>query len=923
MSYPRSQWIAPTGYSTRGLIFGSLVALALLTGTLPAFAYAQFSDTFESTNPSWKLRDTDCIGPETTWHQQRKNDPATGNRFERIRFQTGLGTQILVSHDIPPSFVISELKPSVRIKATRPGIRLMVRVVLPNTPAPDGKGHMTTTLAGQSYQANGQWETLGFEELDSNLADLLQQELWILRRKYGSHVDGQNAYVDKLVLNLFTGAGKLEVNINDIKVNGIAAADAVVDEVATLNSLFAPLGPELPIRDDDVQPASFNGAVIEKQPSLVVRDGSVLEINGRPFFPRIIQRNREPFDFLKSLGFNTIELTSTATPEQLKEAQDLDLWLVCPAPSSAGLEPIGFEYDRVLAWSLGDRLEARSLQNVQQTVREIRSSDQREGRPLVAGPTSHWTNFGREVDVLAIGLEPLGTSFLASQYSSWLRMRSESLGGDKPIWATIQTEFAAALTKQITSVLQKMPPTPVEPQQLKFLTYEALAGGARGLRFASRNPLDLPDPETRLRAMTIKWMLTHIQQLEPWAVGGALMGELPLDNNHLEVTAFNTNRSRLLLIQRPTHHEQYWAGDRPLETIRFKDTAVSTTDRAYQIREHALEPIVSNRDPLGAEIQIDQCPYTTAVVLSQDSLVINKLNQGYQFVGQPSLLQLHYDITRQWLAVMQLIDNQMGHMSRSSSTASGALNEAINDFREATKLINTNQPGACLPFLDRTDERLAFARREMVTQPLGLFKSKTSTPFLTHCSLVPLHWQLTDRLNQATWNPNGLAGGDFENLPHMTRNGWENKRFADPMLISSVELSEAAAKDGKFGLKLTVKPVGTMPRLVQSAPVWVKSAMVPVRAGQLVRIHGWVNIPQVIMGTQDGLMIAESLGGNQLAERIPLTKGWQEFTLYRAAATDGEMEVTFALTGVGEAMINEVTIRTIDLPVTARQARSE
>jgi hypothetical protein len=35
------------------------------------------------------------------------------------------------------------------------------------------------------------------------------------------------------------------------------------------------------------------------------------------------------------------------------------------------------------------------------------------------------------------------------------------------------------------------------------------------------------------------------------------------------------------------------------------------------------------------------------------------------------------------------------------------------------------------------------------------------------------------------------------------------------------------------------------------------------------------------------------------------------------------MDVAFALTGIGEAMIDEVTIRTIDLPATARQARSE
>ena len=43
-------------------------------------------------------------------------------------------------------------------------------------------------------------------------------------------------------------------------------------------------------------------------------------------------------------------------------------------------------------------------------------------------------------------------------------------------------------------------------------------------------------------------------------------------NPQLEVNAINTNRSRLLLVQRPTHHEQYLAGDLPVKTISFVDS---------------------------------------------------------------------------------------------------------------------------------------------------------------------------------------------------------------------------------------------------------------------------------------------------------------------------------------------------------------
>ena len=61
----------------------------------------------------------------------------------------------------------------------------------------------------------------------------------------------------------------------------------------------------------------------------------------------------------------------------------------------------------------------------------------------------------------------------------------------------------------------------------------------------------------------------------------------------------------------------------------------------------------------------------------------------------------------------------------------------------------------------------------------------------------------------------------------------------------------------------------------------------PVEPGQLVVIHGWVNIPAPITGSVDGLLVVDSLGGEDLALRIDKTSGWQEFTLFRVAATPG------------------------------------
>ena len=892
--------------------FVSVILLALLA----APAMAQFHETFDSTIPSWQRRETDCTINQSKWNQRRSNDVAARNRFESLEFQNGAGTQILVSHDVPPSFVIPELLPSVRVKADRPGIRILARVVLPHTPSPSGDGPMTTTLAGPRYKATGKWQDLSLGS-NKDLQEQLREEIWLLRRRFDGEISQRDAYIDKVVLNLYTGPGTTKVQIDDLRLKGMVSAAKVADSVRTIGAIK---------KDSAVQQTSLTGstaASLEKQESLVQRDGTVLLVKNKPYFPRVVQHNGEPLDYLKALGFNTIELKSTATFEQLRQAQSLDLWLICPAPSSVGLSPIDFKYDRVLGWSVGDQLSSRDLPVIQQRVREIRESDQRSGRPIIGGAQSNWSQLAELTDVLSVGVEPIGTSFIASQYGEWIRQRRQITGNSTPIWADIQTELSKSLSAQIGTLAKQSPPIPVEPQQIKFLVYEAITGGSRGLRFLSRSRLDAVDPVSRLRAQTIEWINAEITQIQPWALGGAVMGEVSTNDNQVEVTAINTNRSRLLLIQRPTHHEQYLAGDVLVKTVTFQDSAASGNTSAYLIDQSGLISLPNSQSHAGANIQIDNCPFCAAVVLTQDPLVMNKLRESYDRVGQQTIMQMHTDLTQQWLAITQLIDQQMGRMGKSSAAASGALNEAVNAFRTAQTLINGSSPQTAVDYLNRADERLAFVRREMVTGPLGMFQSKTSTPFVAHSSLIPLHWELASRLGTTAWNPNGLAGGDFENLGHMMSNGWENRRLDDEKLITNVELAEAARVDGRYGLKMTVAPRTATPQLVESTPLWISTPEVPIKGGQLIRIHGWVNVPQVIQGTHDGLMVTDSLGGSDMAERIPVTRGWQEFTLYRGAPSDGVLKVTFSLGGVGEAFLDEVTIRAIDLPQAApRQARN-
>jgi hypothetical protein len=59
------------------------------------------------------------------------------------------------------------------------------------------------------------------------------------------------------------------------------------------------------------------------------------------------------------------------------------------------------------------------------------------------------------------------------------------------------------------------------------------------------------------------------------------------------------------------------------------------------------------------------------------------------------------------------------------------------------------------------------------------------------------------------------------------------------------------------------------------------------------------------------MIIIDSLGGLGLATRFKQTSGWQEFTMYRVAPKGGSVHLTFALTGLGEAWIDDVAIETL------------
>ena len=642
-------------------------------------------------------------------------------------------------------------------------------------------------------------------------------------------------------------------------------------------------------------------------------DGTVFLVDGRPTFIRLIQHQGESFADLRAIGFNAVQLPVCATDEQLKEARASGIWLVCPPPSSVGLDSISSRFDPVIAWSVAERSSARHAQLIRESIQEIRASDARKSRPVVTGISSHFKMIAELVDIPIVGKLATGTSFKSRDYGDWISARTRSLA--KPCWVDIPSTLPDSLRRQARAMGFSPVPLPVQHQQLRFLLFESIVGGGRGIRLLSRSRLDAADAETRIRVASLRWLNNQIKQMEPWIAGG-LVESLPVRTTGEWLCQARLPDSRLVLANRSTGWEQWIAGDLPLNSLACPDLNISNSESIYQIDERGANVTAGQRNATGRHLKFEPFASTAAVLITDSPAPPVLINQETQ-----NLLQDRMTLTQQSLAWAQLVQQKQDSLGPTNSADSGVLiQDAIQDVRLAEQMLAAGNSEFALEKLKMADSRSATARRLWLQSRRELNNGVIVSPLLMHPGLIPDHDTFTARLVGRNWSPNGLAAGDFENLQHMLDSGWRNRREDIPEVSTQVTLDKSALVEGRYGLKMVARSNLEL-NPVPAPPVWIQSSGVAVQANQLVRIHGFVRVPEKIIGSHDGLMIIDSLGGSELATRIQASEGWREFTIYRTAYRNSDVQVTFVLTGLGTAMVDEVTIRTLDVVSDEVQAR--
>jgi hypothetical protein len=276
--------------------------------------------------------------------------------------------------------------------------------------------------------------------------------------------------------------------------------------------------------------------------------------------------------------------------------------------------------------------------------------------------------------------------------------------------------------------------------------------------------------------------------------------------------------------------------------------------------------------------------------------------------------RLHYDVAARRLAHTVELDRRLTELGHPLPAAAAWIKEASGNLQQAARMLEANDAEKCHEATTKAEHLLARVRRGHWEQTAAAFNSPAASPCVAQFTTLPLHWTVADRIRRGQWGPNVQAAGDVESLDQMVKVGWQQQRLDLEGITTDVTLSLADPHSGRTALRLQAAAADAKraPEAIERPPVWITSSPVPVRQGQLVRIRGWINVPRRLAGFSDGLLVFDSLGGSDLGDRIRLTQGWREFTLYRAVPQTGDLTVTFALTGLGEASIDDLAVSLLD-----------
>jgi hypothetical protein len=413
----------------------------------------------------------------------------------------------------------------------------------------------------------------------------------------------------------------------------------------------------------------------------------------------------------------------------------------------------------------------------------------------------------------------------------------------------------------------------------------------------------------------------RLQIAAPWIASGSRGGEASSSEQSATAAVLWVDRSRLLIpidfqtsISEAHSNRAISASSLPTAaSISFVVPGIPDSSQAFAITPAGLRLLDAKRVAGGTRITLDG--FDEAAVITQDSQVISGLRQLFDRDG-PSTIRLAREVASMRASSLSEIGrslSQLGYEMRGSDTI---LNGASTWLQQADAMLAAGRIEPAFLIIATADRRLSNAAK-LQRSIVGRSTRLSSHALAENHHLLGEYARYLRTSESLRPGENLLFGGDFENLDELTQFGWQH--LFDPAAADEVrvELSADRPYHGRYCLRLA--QYGAPPRAAAGMPARMRivSPAVPVAAGQLLEISGWVRVSGRENDGRPVLRIEESLGGPEMHLPVVPTSGWEPFQMIRAA-TQTDVRIALSLVEPGIAEVDAVMIRPLQLPTARR-----
>jgi hypothetical protein len=563
---------------------------------------------------------------------------------------------------------------------------------------------------------------------------------------------------------------------------------------------------------------------------------------------------------------------------------------------------------------------------------------------------------------------PLFTSLELGWYKEWLSQRRALTPPGKMTWTWVQTHLPEWYVQQLCGQpeVEKFDfPVGPHPEQIRILTYLALAAGHRGLGFWSDRYL-ANTHHGRDRLLELALLNTEIEMLKPVLMSAQDPAKwVPTSEPAVQAAIIRGPKDIVVLPVWLGSGAQYCPPQGTVPSLTIRVPLVPDGAIPWQVTAAGVNELKGVRRVAGGtEITITEFDLTAAVVLTTDLKIDGKVVRWQDHtryrVGELAARWSLQQAVEQYNKTLSTHDRICQAGGPPVSEAADLFTRSKCSIDAAKEFSDARQWDAAYREARRALRPLRVLMREdwrLATQSLD---TPTASPFAVSFYSLPQHWALAKEVGACRPLGTALPYGSFdlsrkapdEGAAVASLPGYKvRKSTLDPVTLEAAIVNSEGLQDkrpdrplptaSRYGaarvgyqpdpydlrphpelgthlLRLRVtpkeqtdkggKPLGP-PMALERTFLAVDTATADLAPGQLVRVSFWARVEGWIGATGDGAVVYDTAGGEPLGARIYNTDGvWKKFHLYRRVPANGKMAVTFALVGLGTVLFDDVKI---------------